>query len=277
MFIDIFICMNALQLCVKPTHWILVFILLLGSACSEKRTQKLNKPIETFVDLSCGEAPIKLHCYTASLDSDFIFINVHEDEQTSIEALGIFSRENPINYCYLHHQGSRRIFFKLNDSIFNFDPNRMFTDVGRKKTLKDGGLWSETAQREVKNFSEGLIQHLNKSTIVVSLHNNTANNYSINSYLPDSSEAQNTARLYINPEMDPDDFIYTTDSIFFDYFKINKINVILQDNTHFVDDGSLSVYCGIQKRRYINIETEHGHLQEQLDLLHLLYEFKARE
>jgi hypothetical protein len=262
--------MNAVFPGKKRALWILTVSILVSSACAQKATQKLNKPVETLIALNCGEAPIELHCYTASLDSEFIFINVHEDEQTSIEALGLFSVENPINYCYLHHQGTRRIFFNLGDTTYNIDPNRMFTDTGRKKTLEDGGVWSEDAQVEVAHFSENLLEQVKKSRVIVALHNNTPENYSIQSYMPDSSEAKNTAALYINPEMDPDDFIYTTDQAFFDYFQQQGVNVILQDNTRFVDDGSLSVYCGMNGLRYVNIETEHGHLEAQVHLLQLL-------
>jgi hypothetical protein len=35
-------------------------------------------------------------------------------------------------------------------------------------------------------------------------------------------------------------------------------NTILQDNKHCTKDGSLSVYCGKKRIRYVNCETEHG-------------------
>ena len=33
------------------------------------------------------------------------------------------------------------------------------------------------------------------------------------------------------------------------------------------DDGSLSVYCGMKKIPYINVEAQRGHLQEQIAML----------
>src|SRR5690606_32862496 len=100
--------------------------------------------------------------------------------------------------------------------------------------------------------------------------NNTDINYSIKSYLPDGDEAKNTKDIYINDEMDPDDFIYTTDQVFFEKLKSKKINVILQDNKNFVNDGSLSVYCGINEILYINIEAQLGHFKEQLRLIEIV-------
>ena len=71
--------------------------------------------------------------------------------------------------------------------------------------------------------------------------------------------------------MDPDDFIYTTDSFIFEQMKAHEINVILQDNSDPVDDGSLSVYCGKKGLKYVNIETQHGHFEEQIALIELIY------
>jgi len=50
------------------------------------------------------------------------------------------------------------------------------------------------------------------------------------------------------------------------------LNVILQDNKGFVNDGSLSVYCGKEGCRYINIEAQKGHFEEQLKLLQIVTE-----
>ena len=259
----------------KTTLFFLLIILhLLFQSCSSK-TLNRQFPVTKEIPLTCGENHLKLVHYLGSLDSNFIFINVHEDEQTSIDALRIFAVEHPINYLYLHHKQTRRVFFEMNNILFNIDPNRMFTDAGRKKTLLMGEKWSNEAQKAVQIFSMDVLRHVKDAKVIVALHNNTANNYSIQSYMQDSSEAQNTAALFINPKMDPDDFIYTTHRDFFEYFKSKKVNAILQDNSRFVDDGSLSVYCGIHSLPYINIETEHGHLKEQIQLIQMLYDFQA--
>ena len=55
------------------------------------------------------------------------------------------------------------------------------------------------------------------------MHNNTDVNYSIKSYLPEGDEAQNTKEVYINDQMDPDDFIYTTEKSFYDKLKAKKL------------------------------------------------------
>ena len=200
---------------------------------------------------------------------------MHENETTSIEAMKKYNQEEAINYIYLEHKGERRINFSINSSNYSIDPNRIFTSTGRKLTLKDGGLFTDEGEKRTAQFANKLLSHLKNKSAIIAMHNNTPDNYSIQSYLPDSSEARNTTALYINPEMDPDDFIYTTDEVIYKAMVKHKVNVILQDNQKFVDDGSLSVYCGINGIRYVNIETEHGHLQKQLELMQLIHNIMA--
>lgn len=217
-----------------------------------------------------GRTKISLVKQIASEPKDFIFFNMHENEQTSIKAIKSFAKEHLVNFIYLKHSGKRRIDFELH-SKYSFDPNRIFTPKGRKATLLDGASHSDKAQRMVAEFAMDILYELKDAKTIIAMHNNTNENYSIHSYMPDSSEAVNTKQLFINPEMDPDDFIYTTVPEFYDAMVKRKINVILQDNQNYADDGSLSVYCGIMDIPYINIETEHGHLEKQLELMEIIH------
>lgn len=241
---------------------LMVFWLL--TACTR---QSLQRPLTRSYHLGVGENTIELIAYTSDEDPACVFVNVHEDEQTSIDALHTFSLDHRINYYRLHHSGERRIRFLWNDTLYDADPNRIFTEEGCRKTLETGGQWSANAQKKIRKFASALLSHITRHPVIVAMHNNTPDNYSILSYLPDSSEAQNTGRLYINDRMDPDDFIYTTHRPYFDWFAAQGVNVILQKTESFADDGSLSVYCGIHGIKYINIETEHGHRAEQIGLI----------
>ncbi len=199
------------------------------------------------------------------------FLNLHENEQTSIQALQRCT-SHKLNYFYLSHSGDRRIKFSINEQQFSVDPNRIFTPSGRKKTLNDGGKFTKDAESEVAQFAEKLTTRLKDKSVIIAVHNNTEENYSIKSYAPRGSEAANTKSVYINDNMDPDDFVYTTDLTVYDALSAQGINVILQDNSTMVDDGSLSIYCGLNDIRYINIETQHGHLEEQLRLMEIILE-----
>ncbi|MFT6282820.1 MAG: hypothetical protein ACJA0U_002958 [Salibacteraceae bacterium] len=224
----------------------------------------------THFDHQLGGSKFKQVHHKKAADECVIFVNLHENEQTSIDALKKYSQDTLLTYTYLEHGGERRISFTIGNEKYNFDPNRIFTKKGRKRTLKDGGNHSNKANKQVEKFATNFLWSISESYAIVSVHNNTDSNYSILSYMPSGSESKNTDSLFINPEMDPDDFIYTTNLAFYQTMVKHKVSVILQDNKKFVNDGSLSVYCA-KRLCYVNIETEHGHLDKQLELLKLVH------
>jgi hypothetical protein len=201
-------------------------------------------------------------------NGQWLFINVHEDESTSIEAVSLANEQiMPLNFFRLTHNNTRRIEFLLKDKEYSIDPNRIFTFRGRIKTLKDGGRFSFKANRLAKTLSKEIITTVRNYQTIIAVHNNTDVNYSIHSYAPGGDESGNTSELFITDAWDPDDFIYTTHKAFYDAFKARNINVIYQNDKRFVNDGSLSVYCGKRQIPYINIETQKGHLNEQIKLI----------
>lgn len=205
-------------------------------------------------------------------NKDILFLNIHQDEQTSIDAIQSFAKVIPLNFAYLHHKQTRRVAYQIGKHNFTVDPNRIFTKQGRTNTIETNYKVTIRSKLMAKKLANEIVNLIKNFKVIVTLHNNTDVNYSIKSYLKDGEEAQNTAEVYVNPNMDADDFIYTTEKKFFDYLKRANYNVILQDNNNFVNDGSLSIYCGINQIPYINIEAQLGHYNEQLELIKIVYE-----
>jgi hypothetical protein len=200
-------------------------------------------------------------------------LNVHDDENTSVEAAEQHLQQTGGMLTQLKHSGKRSVVFKLQGKGYAVDPNRIFTAIGIKNTLLKFGRYSSAAAREVKRFADTLLRnHVDDKKLVVALHNNTDEGFSILSYQPGGTEALNAEKVYNNPEMDADDFVLTTDSCVFERLQEKQINVILQDNKKVKDDGSLSVYTARKKIPYINVEAQDGHLEEQVKLLEALQE-----
>lgn len=214
-----------------------------------------------------GDSMIRLVEHAVSMRPEIIFLNLHENEATSIDALKHFADSIPINYYYLEHGGERRVEYSNGRDHYSIDPNRIYTENGRKATLEDNNQLDEFGLKTSEDLAQHLIWKALKGDAIISVHNNTPDEYSILSYLPEGAEAANTGELFINEEADPDDFIYTTDSLVYAAAKRDCINVILQNEKTVVDDGSLSVYCGMKNILYVNVETEHDHLEEQIRLI----------
>lgn len=246
---------------------VLLLLVFTISACSSN--QKKETEIKTTSEIiSLGDSEISLEKHLPLTNESVLYLNVHENEATSVQALKKFSLTTPINFAYLRHTGERRLKFNIDTIEYSVDPNRIFTSTGRYLTITPAD--SIIADSIVKPFAKELLNSLGEIDFLVTLHNNTPDEYSILSYLPDGDEGENTGQVYINIEADPDDFVYTTNEGIYNKLVDAKVNVILQSKTP-VNDGSLSVYCGQQNIDYINIETEHGHLDEQLRLLELIH------
>jgi hypothetical protein len=215
-----------------------------------------------------GETPVIIHKEIQDSLFDFSFVHVHANEITALNTVRLFLQSNKGSLFYLQHAEERNISFMFHDTVFEFDPNRMFTGAGRKTTLNP---YSNAADSIVQKLATDILSLLESFAIVVALHNNTPSNYSVKSYRKGGIFEKEAAKYYINKKMDEDDFIFTTDEDIFNRCKKIKINVVLQDNRNCTDDGSLSVYYADKNVCYINIEAENDHTTEQLRMLRFIY------
>jgi hypothetical protein len=242
--------------------------------------------ISSVLLFSCKQKSYRLESKAFSLGSHFIqlqthyynnysssiyFINLHENEFNSIKATHTYLARKKGIFLHLSHSdsGSRFIDFIYKGEHYKFDPNRIFTPEGRKKSLRLLSKYSPEADSIVATFAAGLLQQMASAKLVIAVHNNTDEKYSIKSYIEGDTEALNTERLYINPAMDADDFIITTEENIFSFVKSQNRNVILH-KTDGVNDGSLAYYCASQDIPYVNIETQDTHYEEHLKYLNLL-------
>jgi hypothetical protein len=195
---------------------------------------------------------------SAASDSQiqYAFLNLHENENTSVVASRSFLYKNGGSLVKFSHGSSRIISFYLKSVKYSFDPNRIFTTEGIIDTLKQYGPYSTAAVDEVTQFATSLlnIYEFTSQTVVLALHNN-AGTYGANSYLPGGSYENDASAVYIEPKTNPSDFYYVVDPLYFDWFADHGYNVVLQNNETVTNDGSLSYYCGLEGKSYINFES----------------------
>lgn len=225
--------------------------------------------------LFLGNTQVNILIYQKGEDSNLVFFNMHDDENTAVAASLAFIEKYGGKFLTLSHRGERLITFEWQGKAYKIDPNRIFTDLGIKNTLLKHSHYNDEALAEVQSFKNELIDRLleGNKTIVIAMHNNrNSPSFSALSYAAEGNLNDEAADVYINPDQGSGDFFYTIDMQHFEYFKSKKLNVVLQDNLKATDDGSLSIYCELKGIQYINIEAERGHLDEQIRMLEALLE-----
>lgn len=220
--------------------------------------------------------PIKVIQYGAV--TNVVCVNLHANEQTSVQAASSILESTGGTLIKIDNNNQRVIRFRLKGIYYSFDPNRIFSRTGIEQTLRDNRKISKDAMDEVEKFAQRLLLLIPDSTsCIIALHNNTEGAFSIKSYLAGNDRQADAKAVYKNDEQDIDDIALTTDSILYDKMANNKFNTIWQDNIRAKKDGSLSIFCGEQKRRYINIETQHGKVDQYMKMLEKLLEILAEE
>jgi hypothetical protein len=225
---------------------------------------------QNYINIKAGSSVVKLEVLNYQKDS-LLFINLHSNEKTSIEAIKKILPSEFGKYIGILSGGKRELSISVAGKYIRVDPNRIFTKNGIEKTLKNYGCFSEASFKTVEKFSKELLNTLSKAKLIVALHNNSNMEYSISSIMESNLTKSDALEIYHNPAKDVDDFYYVTEKVKFSYFKSKGYNVVLQDNIHVEDDGSLSVYCGRQNISYINIECQENHLKEQIEMIALIY------
>lgn len=203
------------------------------------------------------------------------FLSLHDSEKTGLRAAFKFMGIYGGTVVELQYGLVRNIDFLDSLREFSFDPNRIFTDEGAYLGL---ARYSEPQihdglTEKVRKLGDEVLKFINVDSlsVIIALHNNYDGGFNIHSYKPGSELEAIAEEIFINPEMDSDNFIYVTNRRFFDYLKQRKVNVILQSKDA-PDDGSLSVFAMQRQIPYANIEVQHGNLTENYRLILLVNE-----
>src|SRR5690606_3381787 len=132
------------------------------------------------------------------------FLNLHDNENTSVEAALEVMKTLPGRLVEIKHTGERLIAFSVGNRSYQFDPNRMFTPEGRRATLNRYGSFSLAAEKAVAVFADTVLQvyGIDRAGCLVTLHNNTNNGFSAKSYLPGATSEKEAREGSIDPGTD---------------------------------------------------------------------------
>ncbi len=189
------------------------------------------------------------------------FVHLHQNETTALKAARAVVRAKGGSVLTLVHSGQRNIVFHLRHKRYEFDPNRIFTDKGIKKTLMQFGNYSPLAHHEVKKLADQIKMRLPQGK-VIAVHNNQS--YSLKAYYPGHSSAHDARSLHVNKRHFYRNFYLVTQQR--DYVRLKQLNFNSIWQAPFAeDDGSLSVF--LAKNRYVNVEAGFNQLAQQIKML----------
>lgn len=198
------------------------------------------------------------------------FLVVHDNEDTGVKAGFDYIRWSGGELIDSQYGGVRDYTFTHMDDPYRIDPNAIYTETGVKTRLKKSAYSSGEVEKYILDAGKQIVNFYDpKSTgYFLTLHNNGDGGFGISSYLPGYDLASTADSVHINFEMDGDDLLLVTEPRLFTSLKKANVNVILQSK-FAENDGSLSVYAMINNIPYINVEVQHGHQQQNLELIEI--------
>jgi len=189
------------------------------------------------------------------------FIHLHQNEITALKAAKSVVRMKGGSILTLVHPGTRNISFTLRGQHYEFDPNRIYTDAGIKKTLREFSHYSPAAKIEVKKLANKIVRLLPKGK-VIAVHNNKT--YSLKEYFPGKPLAKDVRAISVRNRNNYRNFYLVTQKQDYSRLKKFKYNIVWQASS-VTDDGSLSVF--LKHRKYVNVEAGYDQLAPQIKML----------
>ncbi len=246
----------------------LLFVAAFFPGCRQRVTSPQVEFTLQRIAFQVGDTKVHAHVTQFGTGS-LTMVHLHEDERTSAEAGRAILEKQGGRLIQLVHSGRRRVTFSIDGARYSFDPNRIFTDAGVRKTVRGATPVPEKAYATVNQFASQFVRYfsLGKRRPLIALHNNGEGFLSIHSYAADGEYASEADRIDVESRADPDDFFYVTDERFFNRLAEKNFNVVLQNNRTPSDDGSLSVFAARHRIPYVNVEAQSGHLAEQIQML----------
>lgn len=190
-----------------------------------------------------------------------VFVHVHANETTALDAARRVAQAEGGHVITLVHAKERDIHFRYHGKDYAFDPNRIYTAQGIKKTLKAHGCYDKKGARIVARFAHQVTANIPRGKIIA-VHNNKG--YSLRDYLPKHELANDATHLYLQTYSNYRNFFLVTKVHDFYRLKNSGFNVVHQAK-HVSDDGSMSV--ALRKRHYVNVEAAFGELHAQMNML----------
>lgn len=278
-----------------------LILALTAMATTKKTTQKFL----------LGETEVKINIYEKE-GSRVTFVAPHYNEQIAHRLAQTYVDKNGGRLVQIEsfdekRNPSRYIKFNFNGKSYSIDPNRIFTDNGRRC----GGFSAEIAPI-IKKFADDFLKIVlsddsknlrDGERFIVAVHNNS----DVDLKNPNAQAGDLTASSFVkirnsshgfqeqadgvylsNTEDDVDNFIFVSTPKYVSYFAEKGFNVVVQKNAGklrsekcSIDDGSFSVFSAQNNIQYICLEADSitgmTRQQEMFEAIHQLVREENKE
>ncbi|MCH7613084.1 MAG: hypothetical protein IIB45_06970 [Candidatus Marinimicrobia bacterium] len=247
---------------------VVCLVCLLSLATDVGFMQSLSKTTHT---LNLGEEKVWVDIYERT-GADITLLNLHDNENTSAETGRAFVERHGGRLIELRHGRGREVVVRLDGVLHRFDPNRMFSDVGLRKSLEYFHNNTDEIFVIAAAFRDRVIElfAVQEGMVVIALHNNTPDKLTIKDFRPGEWYGEDTREVSINPQQDTDNFFVVTQVELFNALSSSGYNVALRAKSP-PDRGMLIDYCQRLGALCITVEAEHGHRVEQKEMLEALW------
>jgi hypothetical protein len=199
-----------------------------------------------------------------------IYFHPHENEHGSAVVTRHVIDQIGGKLVEIRSEGDRLITFHLKGSVYSFDPNRMFTDIGLAHSLGHFGPTSEPALECARKLRNAILGEFDGGkTPIVAVHNNAEDGVNALSFRHDGPLSAQASKIAINPNENAHNFFLVLDDVLFSRLHHEGFNTVLQASDP-PDDGSLSIYCQQNHWQYVNVEAAENDMTEQQRMLAVL-------
>ncbi len=198
----------------------------------------------------------------------FTFVSLHDDENTCVDAtLNYISRYGG-RMLELRHGRGREVVIRRNGVKEKFDPNRMFSPEGLRKSLRHYGNNSAANRKLGSKFAREVVDLIGveKNGTVITVHNNTEGKLTIHDFEPGGIYEEDTGEVHVDETRDIDDFFFTNSPDIFRRLVEMNYSIALR-NDNILGRGTLGEYIHLAGGIYVTVETQHGHYKEQVQML----------
>ena len=217
--------------------------------------------------LYLGEERVWVHVHEGPTPG-LTFVNIHDDEDTALEAAKLYIRDHGGRLLELRHGRGRDVVIRRNGVLDRFDPNRMFTENGLRHSLYLFGTLSDENYALAADFASTVASFIGieRDKVIIAVHNNTPDKFTINDFKPGQMYGEDTREVFVNPAEDHDDFIFTNSPSLFKALKAEGYNAALMAADP-PDRGTLGNIVNSAGGIYLIVEAEHDHPTHQLSML----------